>query len=417
MRSATCRRARTSTSRSRSTSAGVSARPGWSSAASSGSASWCASPPTSSIVATGAGQAHGQGRRPHRRHLRAAGQDRLRAEPGPERGAARHRDRRASSGKETRVGRGLRELRARHDEPAAGVARLDRAGDRRVRRGDPARPRVRRRRGRRSAAPTGSRARSSRISDLVAQGPSRWSGARSRSIPISPTRTCGSATALLQQGEDRRRDRVDPGGDPARSARTARRIRRWRARCGSARAISPAAIPAFRKAIELNPRSRLLVPAARAAAGVGGAVRARPKPCCKRAVELQDQYISGNAGLQVVGANARLGYVYYLQGRYEDAIREYERGLAFLGSSDHALKERTEHRDHDEDRRGLPSLGKAEEAARLLRSRDEDVRARASRAAPTIRSRATTSPASSRCAARPTARFDSLERVAARCPR
>ena len=48
-----------------------------------------------------------------------------------------------------------------------------------------------------------------------------------------------------------------------------------------------------------------------------------------------------NAGLQVVGANGRLGYVYYLQGRYEDALREYERGLSFVGSSDHALKDRT----------------------------------------------------------------------------
>jgi tetratricopeptide (TPR) repeat protein len=58
-------------------------------------------------------------------------------------------------------------------------------------------------------------------------------------------------------------------------------------------------------------------------------------------VDLQDQFISGNAGLQMVGANARLGYVYYLQGRYADAIREYERGIAFLQTSDHALKERS----------------------------------------------------------------------------
>jgi tetratricopeptide (TPR) repeat protein len=43
----------------------------------------------------------------------------------------------------------------------------------------------------------------------------------------------------------------------------------------------------------------------------------------------------------VVGANARLGYVYYLQGRYDDALREYERGLAFVASSDHALRDRT----------------------------------------------------------------------------
>jgi tetratricopeptide (TPR) repeat protein len=33
--------------------------------------------------------------------------------------------------------------------------------------------------------------------------------------------------------------------------------------------------------------------------------------------------------------------VYYLQGRYEESLRHYERGLAFVASSDHALKERT----------------------------------------------------------------------------
>jgi serine/threonine protein kinase/Tfp pilus assembly protein PilF len=102
----------------------------------------------------------------------------------------------------------------------------------------------------------------------------------------------------------------------------------------------PAAIPAFRKAIELNPEagySYLQLGLLLAWQGQFEEAEA----VCKRAVELQDEYVSGNAGLQVVGANARLGYVYYLQGRHQDAIREYERGLAFLGSTDHALKERT----------------------------------------------------------------------------
>jgi len=62
----------------------------------------------------------------------------------------------------------------------------------------------------------------------------------------------------------------------------------------------------------------------------------------KRAVELQNQFISGNTGLQMIGANARLGYVYYLQHRYDEAVQEFDRGLAFLGASDHALKERSE---------------------------------------------------------------------------
>lgn len=59
------------------------------------------------------------------------------------------------------------------------------------------------------------------------------------------------------------------------------------------------------------------------------------------AADLQERYLSGREGLLIVGAHTRLGYVYYLQGRYEEAIREYERELTFLSSSDHALKERS----------------------------------------------------------------------------
>jgi non-specific serine/threonine protein kinase len=101
-----------------------------------------------------------------------------------------------------------------------------------------------------------------------------------------------------------------------------------------------AAIPAFRKAIELNPEAGYsYLQLALLLAWEGHFEEA--EKVSRRAVELQDQYISGNAGLQVVGANARLGYVFYLQGRYADAVREYERGLAFVSSSDHALKDRT----------------------------------------------------------------------------
>jgi tetratricopeptide (TPR) repeat protein len=60
----------------------------------------------------------------------------------------------------------------------------------------------------------------------------------------------------------------------------------------------------------------------------------------RTAVDLQERYISGNEGMQVVGAHARLGYVYYLQGRYEEAITEYEREMTFIGSGDHVLRER-----------------------------------------------------------------------------
>jgi non-specific serine/threonine protein kinase len=101
-----------------------------------------------------------------------------------------------------------------------------------------------------------------------------------------------------------------------------------------------AAIPVFERSIELNPEAGYsYLQLGLLLAWEGHYDRA--EDICRRAVELQDQHISGNAGLQIVGANARLGYVYYLQGRHEDALGAYERGLAFAASSDHALKERS----------------------------------------------------------------------------
>jgi tetratricopeptide (TPR) repeat protein len=44
--------------------------------------------------------------------------------------------------------------------------------------------------------------------------------------------------------------------------------------------------------------------------------------------------------MQIIGAYARLGHVYYLQGRYDDAIAEYYREIVFARKSDHVLKER-----------------------------------------------------------------------------
>jgi serine/threonine protein kinase/tetratricopeptide (TPR) repeat protein len=67
----------------------------------------------------------------------------------------------------------------------------------------------------------------------------------------------------------------------------------------------------------------------------------RAKLAARQAIELQEKFISGKEGLQVVGAHSRLGYVYYRQGLYSEAINEYEKEREFLSSSDHALRERT----------------------------------------------------------------------------
>jgi tetratricopeptide (TPR) repeat protein/TolB-like protein len=67
----------------------------------------------------------------------------------------------------------------------------------------------------------------------------------------------------------------------------------------------------------------------------------RAEATARRAIELQERYLSGTEGLQIVSAHLRLGYVFYRQGRYDDAIREFERELAFIASGDHGLRERT----------------------------------------------------------------------------
>lgn len=61
----------------------------------------------------------------------------------------------------------------------------------------------------------------------------------------------------------------------------------------------------------------------------------------RAAVDLQARAMSGAQGLLVVGAHTRLGYVYYLAGRLDDAVREYRRELSFLLHAEHALRDRS----------------------------------------------------------------------------
>jgi serine/threonine protein kinase/tetratricopeptide (TPR) repeat protein len=100
------------------------------------------------------------------------------------------------------------------------------------------------------------------------------------------------------------------------------------------------AIPLFERAIELNPEAGYSYLQLSLLLAWEGQLD-RAEEISRRAVDLQDQYISGNLGLQIVGAHARLGYVHYLRGEYPEALREYERELAFIGAGDHALRDRT----------------------------------------------------------------------------
>lgn len=40
----------------------------------------------------------------------------------------------------------------------------------------------------------------------------------------------------------------------------------------------------------------------------------RAEAACRQAIDLQERYISGKAGLEIVGAHTRLGYVYLPSG-------------------------------------------------------------------------------------------------------
>jgi serine/threonine protein kinase/tetratricopeptide (TPR) repeat protein len=101
-----------------------------------------------------------------------------------------------------------------------------------------------------------------------------------------------------------------------------------------------AAIPLFERAIALNPEAGYSYLQLSLLLAWEGQLD-RAEEISRRAVDLQEQYLSGNLGLQIVGAHARLGYVHYLREHYDEALREYERELAFIGAGDHALRDRT----------------------------------------------------------------------------
>jgi serine/threonine protein kinase/Flp pilus assembly protein TadD len=85
----------------------------------------------------------------------------------------------------------------------------------------------------------------------------------------------------------------------------------------------------------------------------------------RQAIELQERAISGTQGLLIVGAHARLGYVYYRKQQYDRALDEYRRELTFLSSTDHGLRERTLVELHQKLSAAYDALGDTEQSARF----------------------------------------------------
>ncbi|HXE80151.1 MAG TPA: protein kinase [Vicinamibacterales bacterium] len=92
----------------------------------------------------------------------------------------------------------------------------------------------------------------------------------------------------------------------------------------------------------------------------------KAEAAAQKAVDLQERYISGEEGLIIVGAHTRLGYVRYRQGRYEEALKEYQSELLFLTATDHALRVRSLIELHQKLGAAYLRLGRREDAERHL---------------------------------------------------
>jgi eukaryotic-like serine/threonine-protein kinase len=130
------------------------------------------------------------------------------------------------------------------------------------------------------------------------------------------------------------------------------------------RAQVPEAIAELRRSIALNPEagySHLQLSFLEALSGHLD----EAETAAREAIELQERAMSGTEGLLIVGAHARLGYVQYLRRNYDAALVEYRRELAYVSTSDHALRERTLIELHQKLSALHGARGEADEASRF----------------------------------------------------
>jgi eukaryotic-like serine/threonine-protein kinase len=101
-----------------------------------------------------------------------------------------------------------------------------------------------------------------------------------------------------------------------------------------------AAAAAYEKALALNPQAGWAAQQlAHCKALMGDFVRG--EEAARRAIVLQEEFVSGKEGILIVGAYMRLGHLAALQGRHSFAKEQFEKELDFLRRVDHALKART----------------------------------------------------------------------------
>ncbi len=92
----------------------------------------------------------------------------------------------------------------------------------------------------------------------------------------------------------------------------------------------------------------------------------RADAVARRAIELQEQALSGKEGLLIVGAHVRLAHVHALEGRFVEAVAELQEERRFLASVDHALAGRALVEVHVRLGSALRKLGRSAEAEDAL---------------------------------------------------
>jgi tetratricopeptide (TPR) repeat protein len=100
-----------------------------------------------------------------------------------------------------------------------------------------------------------------------------------------------------------------------------------------------AAVVSYERALALNPRAGW---AALQLAHCATFLRdfERAQAAARRALELQQAFLSGRTGLVIVGAHMRLGHIAALSGRYQEALDEFQSEVDFVAEVDHALRGR-----------------------------------------------------------------------------
>jgi eukaryotic-like serine/threonine-protein kinase len=128
------------------------------------------------------------------------------------------------------------------------------------------------------------------------------------------------------------------------------------------RADFPAAAALYRRAVERDPQA--------------GWYWLQLAHCCalmrdldageaaaRRAIELQEGFLSGQQGVQVVGSYMRLGHILFLKGKFREAADAYTSELAFVERLDHALRFRIRIELYMRFGSALQALGESERAA------------------------------------------------------